>query len=290
MAGSSTSIAVGGSFADHWTKTLFPVIGKRYDRLLHRLPTRSYERLHDEAVTSEALHKHMKGILAEVQEKGERRNSYMNLAYTGPTDNTHLQRDMPYEKVANMAADMYLDTQKAAFQEEENGSQEAKVSGDDAILLPSAAPALSPSEILESSGKRIWNIPAMVEKGYEIPIAILASTATELCIRGYGLGYWKRLGMDIVVNATWLAYYWAVKDGNDAAVSALEGLILEWPFDFIRISGTTSDEVEENMFKFAVNYGARAERLRDFHLIRNMQAKRKREASASKEQPEKKKE
>ena len=222
MAGSSTSIAVGGSFADHWTKTLFPVIGKRFDRLLHRLPTRSYERLHDEAVTSEALHKHMKGILAEVQEKGERRNSYMNLAYTGPTDNTHPQRDMPYEKVANMAADMYLDTQKAAFQEEENGSQEAKVSGDDAILLPSAAPALSPSEILESSGKRIWNIPAMVEKGYEIPIAILATTATELCI-SYGLGYWKRLGMDIVVNATWLAYYWAVKDGNDAAVSALEG-------------------------------------------------------------------
>ena len=284
MSGSSTSIAVGGSFADHWTKTLFPVIGKRCDRLLHRLPTRSYERLHDEAVTSEALHKHMKGILAEVQEKGERRNSYMNLAYTGPTDNTHPQRDMPYEKVANMAADMYLDTQKAAFQEEENGSQEAKVSGDDAILLPSAAPALSPSEILESSGKRIWNIPAMVEKGYEIPIAILATTATD------ELGNWKRLGMDIVVNATWLAYYWAVEDGNDVAVSALEALILDWPFDFIRISGTTPDEIEENMFKFAVNYGARAERLRDFHLIRNMQAKRKREASASKEQPEKKKE
>jgi len=98
----------------------------------------------------------------------------------------------------------------------------------------------------------------MVEKGYEIPIAILATTATG------ELGKWKRLGMDIVVNATWLAYYWAVEDGNDAAVSALETLILDWPFDFIRISGTTQDEIEENMFKFAVNYGARAERLRDF--------------------------
>jgi len=159
--------------------------------------------------------------------------------------------------VANMAADMYLDTQKAAFQEEENGSQEARGSGDDAILLPSAPPALSPLEILESSGKRIWNIPGMVEKGYEIPVAILAAATGEL-------GKWKRLGMDIVVNATWLAYYWAVKDGNDAAVSALEGLILEWPFDFIRISGTTPDEIEENMFKYAVNVSARSERLRDF--------------------------
>ena len=265
------------------------MIGKRYEVLLQRLPTRRERKAAsapDEAVTAEVVHKHMRSVLAEVQEKGEFRNKSMNLAYTGPTDNTHLQIDMSYEKVANMAADMYLDTRKAAVEEGENGSQEAKGSGDDAILLPSAAPALSPLEILESSGERIWNIPGMVERGYEIPIAILATTATELRI-SYELGYWKRLGMDIVVNATWLAYYWAVKDGNDAAVSALEGLILEWPFDFIRISGTTSDEVEENMFKFAVNYGARAERLRDFHLIRNMQAKRKREASASKEQPEK---
>jgi hypothetical protein len=261
MAGSSKIIAVGGSFADYWTKTIFPVIGKRYDRLLLRLPTRrekKAESAHDEAGTSEALHKHLKGILSEVQENGERRNSFMNLAYTGPTDNTHLQRDMAYEKVANMAADMYLDTRKAAVEEGENGSQEAKGSGDDAILLPSAAPALSPLEILESSGERIWNIPGMVERGYEIPIAILATTATD------ELGNWKRLGMDIVVNATWLAYYWAVEDGNDVAVSALEALILDWPFDFIRISGTTPDEIEENMFKYAVNVSARSERLRDF--------------------------
>ena len=58
MAGSSTSKAVGGSFADFWTKTLYPVVGKKdYERLLHRVPARRQkkEKATDEAFTSEAL-------------------------------------------------------------------------------------------------------------------------------------------------------------------------------------------------------------------------------------------
>ena len=57
MAGSSTSIAVGGSFVDFWAKTLYPEVGKDYERRLHRVPARRQkkEKATDEAFTSEAL-------------------------------------------------------------------------------------------------------------------------------------------------------------------------------------------------------------------------------------------
>jgi hypothetical protein len=41
-------------------------------------------------------------------------------------------------------------------------------------------------------------------------------------------------------------------------------LILDWPFDFIGIQGSSTDEIEVNKFKWAVNMTARVERLRDF--------------------------
>ena len=47
-------------------------------------------------------------ILGEVKEHGERRNVYMNLAWTGPMDNTFLQDQIPLGKVENMAADLFL--------------------------------------------------------------------------------------------------------------------------------------------------------------------------------------
>ena len=42
------------------------------------------------------------------------------------------------------------------------------------------------------------------------------------------LGKFKRLGMDVVVNAVWLAYFWAKQEGSQEAVTALEALILDW--------------------------------------------------------------
>ena len=41
------------------------------------------------------------------------------------------------------------------------------------------------------------------------------------------IGKFKRLGMDVVVNAVWLAYFWAKQEGSWDAVTALEGLILD---------------------------------------------------------------
>ena len=67
------------------------------------------------------------------------------------------------------------------------------------------------------------------------------------------IGQFKRLGLDVVVNAVWLAYFWAKQEGSREAATALEGLILDWPFDFVLIEGSSNEEIEENKFKWSVN-------------------------------------
>ena len=59
-----------------------------------------------------------------------------------------------------------------------------------------------------------------------IPCGRLESNLPEL-------GQFKRLGMDVVVNAVRLAYYWATIDGNAEAASAIKALILDWSMDFV---------------------------------------------------------
>ena len=76
--------------------------------------------------------------------------------------------------------------------------------------------------------------------------------------------------MDVVVNAVWLAYYWLVSEqDSDRAVSALESLILDWPMDFVLITGETAEEIEEKKFTYAVNMSAKVERLRNFIGLEN---------------------
>ena len=74
-------------------------------------------------------------------------------------------------------------------------------------------------ENLAAMRRRPWKIPEAVEKGFEIPIMITNSFAAP------DIGKFKRLRMDVVVNAVWLAYYWAKKEGTGPAVTALEKLI-----------------------------------------------------------------
>ena len=69
--------------------------------------------------------------------------------------------------------------------------------------------------------------------------------------------------MDVVVNAVWLAYYWAVSTEDEPVVSALENLILDWPMDFILIKGDSAEEIEETAFTYAVNMSTKAERPRN---------------------------
>ena len=72
-------------------------------------------------------------------------------------------------------------------------------------------------------------------RGYEIPIAITSTTAEP------EKGKFRRLGLDVAVNATWLAMKWALDDGDGEAERALEELMLDWPFDFHLFEGTGRD-------------------------------------------------
>ena len=185
----------------------------------------------------------------------------MNLAWTGPVDNSFLQEKISLGKVENMAADMFLrslPTDGAAETAPE--SQEA---ADDAEAQPQSKAERRAVDTLSQTAKRPWQIPERVEKGFEIPIMITSSFPEP------DIGKFKRLGMDVVVNAVWLAYFWAKQEGSSDAATALEELILDWPFDFIHIQGSSTEEVEENKFKWAVNMTARVERLRDFVGLEN---------------------
>ena len=68
---------------------------------------------------------------------------------------------------------------------------------------------------LLKSKKKSWKIPARVPRGYEMPIAVIDGTAEP------EKGKFRRLGMDVVVNATWLAMFWAL-ESEDAEAEAVE--------------------------------------------------------------------
>ena len=74
--------------------------------------------------------------------------------------------------------------------------------------------------------------------------------------------------MDAAVNGTWLAYKWAIEDGDEAAKAALESLILNWPFDFHLFQSDAADsaapKLEDKILQFMVNIPLETERLRDF--------------------------
>ena len=74
--------------------------------------------------------------------------------------------------------------------------------------------------------------------------------------------------MDAAVNGTWLAYKWAIEDGNAEAKDDLESLILNWPFDFHLFESNAADsaapQLEELILQFMVNLPLETERLRDF--------------------------
>ena len=74
--------------------------------------------------------------------------------------------------------------------------------------------------------------------------------------------------MDAAVNGTWLAYKWAIEDGDEEAKAALESLILNWPFDFHLFQSDAAEsaapKLEDKILQFMVNIPLETERLRDF--------------------------
>ena len=268
--------AAENPFKDYWASTVHPAIKDDFERLLKTTPKRvaskhkqkaekekkekdkaqeaataPHQKTEKQKAEKDPVHEKITLVVEEVQAKGERRNAYMNLAWTGPIDNTFLQDKISLGKVENVVADMFLrnlPTDGAAETAPE--SQEA---ADDAEAQPQSKAERRAVETLSQTGQRAWQIPEMVEKGFEIPIMITSSFLEP------AIGKFKRLGMDVVVNAVWLAYFWAKQEGSRDAATALEGLILDWPFDFIHIQGSSTEEIEENKFKWSVSMTARVE-------------------------------
>ena len=105
--------------------------------------------------------------------------------------------------------------------------------------------------------KKQWWIPARAPRGNEIPIAINSKEAEP------DKGKFRRLGLDVAVNAAWLAMKSALAEGNKKAEGVLEILVLDWPFDFHLFEGT-EEVVEEMIMNHIINLPAATERLRGF--------------------------
>ena len=210
-------------FSDYWSSTIFPAIKLDYERLLQQTPSRIAER-HEklkaekkdkdkakEAATAPTAPQKKKKVqderdpvlekiaswLEDVKAKGERRSAYGNLAWTGPIDNTDLSAKLSLGKVENMAADMFLKSQPN--EEAAETAADSQEAADDAEAHPLSKPQRRAVETLSAMARRPWQIPDRVEKGFEIPIMV-TSPFKELEI-----GKFKRLGLDVAVNAVWLA-------------------------------------------------------------------------------------
>ena len=235
-------------FVDAWAKEIWPVIQADYERLLATRPAKQ---------DVNAVGSHYGSKLMEVAAlKGEVRNVTCNLTWTGATANTILQADITMSLVTAFALDMYMSN--AMLQPSASDGKLGETAGGSQETGESAEAALVFSEAVTK--KREFDIPKNVPRGYHIPIA-LTSAATEPA-----KGEFRRLGMDAAVNGTWLAYKWAIEDGNESAKDALERLILNWPFDFHYFNAVDSAgrELEDRIMQFMVNIPLETERVRDF--------------------------
>ena len=105
---------------------VFPILAEDFEALLKMLPTRVQKAADDKKAKKEKKEKRddddhddkkkdhltakLQSVVDEARRAGERRNSYQNLAFTAPHENTNFQRDITYSKVANMAVDMFMNT------------------------------------------------------------------------------------------------------------------------------------------------------------------------------------
>ena len=233
------------SFLASWPQQVWPIIQQKYEELLAAKPVKQCE------ATGSNYGSRIYDILAK---KGEIRNVTCNLAYLNPVENTFLQKDISIQTVERVALDLYVDTSCGAASVPADDATEGDTQneGGSSDISPNVA------EVLLAAPKKAWKIPERVPRGFEIPVAITSTEAEP------EKGTWRRLGLDVAVNATWLALKWAIEEKNDEAVSAIERLVLDWPFDFHLFPQEDEETRNEEIFKFIVNLPARVERLRDF--------------------------
>ena len=208
MIADVVDISAAVSFRDIWAQYIYPVIQSAYDGLKLLPSTRmtakqmEKEKKDKKACKSneDIIHSKLCGVMAEVRDSGERRNTYMSLTWTGPVDNTRLHTNVTYQTIANMAVDMFCDTSsKAASAGGAAASSTAASAKGDGTDTPSQ-PQPYRLHTMARRQEYPWKIPSIVERGFEIPICITDTAAVP------ELGHFIRLGMDLIVNAVWLAY------------------------------------------------------------------------------------
>ena len=172
-------------FKQFWASDIYPLVKDDFERLQKSTPTRSAQKQtkHEEKEKAKAagskkekaekekekekaekeekdfVHEKLQQIIEEVRAKGERRNAYMNLAWTGPIDNSYLGEKITLGKVENMAADMFLDCPATAG----GGAETARDPGDgagDAEPLPQKNAERRAVETLSAQAQRPWHIPS----------------------------------------------------------------------------------------------------------------------------------
>ena len=225
-------------FREEWPKTIWPTIRKVFEEILEKRP----------ATQDVAAGRRYGSALFEfLKTRKEVRNVACNLAWTSPTANTALQKDISMESVERFALDMFVDVTAA-----DRGAGSAA----DATAAEGEG-SESRAKALLAQVTKAWQIPERAPRGYEIPIAVRGASAEM------EKGEFERLGLDVAVNATWLAMKWAVEEKNEDAQQKLKGLMLDWPFDFFMFEGA-AEEMDEAIFKKVIILPAAVERLRDF--------------------------
>ena len=235
------------TFAEAWPTKIWPIVKKDFEELLIERPTKQ-----DRATGTH----YGKKVITAAFEKGECRNIACNLAWTPPVENTPAQKDLSLDVVSRWVLDTYVDC-NAVDVADDNKTEENTDVDAGAVSVSSVVATQSRDELLLGKANKPWMIPDLVPRGYNIPIAIHSADVEPQN------GKFKRLGIDVAVNGTWLALCWARQEGNEDAADKLKKLILDWPFAFIYFSGD-DDEREEKMLKWMINMPAGIERLRTF--------------------------
>ena len=108
-------------FLELFPTDMLPTIIEDFADLLRTMPTRvdkaaaerkakKEKRGDDHEDKKDPLSAKLQSLVDEARRVGERRNSFLNLTFTSPDENTLLQRNIPYSKVASVVVDMSMDT------------------------------------------------------------------------------------------------------------------------------------------------------------------------------------
>ena len=240
-------------YFDFWSNEIWPKIQEDFTELLTQRPRRQ-----DDFATGRPYGSRM---YEQVEQMKEIRQVTCNLCWTSPSSNTNLQADISLEVVQNFAMDIFIEAAPKSDESAVSAPESAVSAAEDAEALARRKTAASAKETdrdVAMAKKRTFKVPDRVPKHFNIPIA-LTSVTTEAT-----KGEFQRLGMDIVVNGTWLCYYWAKVDNDADAQQRLKNLILDWPFDFsLYEAGDGKPSIEEQILQATLNLPMEVEILRD---------------------------